>query len=384
MIKQIASVGENLTFNCYPPRNGYTLLQWERKRGLKVPEYLVNINTNPRVEDTVYSGNRSFSYYYNESCNNTHSSLALYLTSADIGDSGNYTCQFLPKDINRGLILQIKYVVRIIGCSCSEVSVSNISKSQLISCNLSEHVTTGIKYTNVEVDESFHVNGTMTNATLVFGLGRTPHIVKFNPYLDTTSQVSCSLHFDNDMLNADAPFLSSTSMPVHSDKDFSTLSSDGIPHGERHVMLVAPVAIVVIIFFIFVIITSGLFYKRHNDGGNRRDEVRRGTKNEVENDGQSPFYEEVQSKASAPDTFRKTPAPDSCYCTTFVSMDKACIHPQAKLGTSDTDCENSYEYPESNVRGLSEKGSTCEVDEEGYLTPNSLEEWTKCNLQRRR
>ena len=48
LIKQVASVGENLTLNCYPPKNGYVQLQWERKRGAKISEYLVNINTKAR------------------------------------------------------------------------------------------------------------------------------------------------------------------------------------------------------------------------------------------------------------------------------------------------------------------------------------------------
>ena len=195
VITQVASVGENLTLSCYPPRNGYAQLQWERKRGANIVEYLVNINTNPRIEDTLYnSGNSSFSYYYNETWNETQSSLALYLTSADIGDSGKYTCKTLPKNITRGLVRHINYDVRVIGCTCSEVSISN-GLNKLILCDLSGYVSTKTKSTRVELNEKLNVTGQSTYSKLIFSIQRkrTVRIVRFNPYQNVTSQVSCSL-----------------------------------------------------------------------------------------------------------------------------------------------------------------------------------------------
>ena len=375
VIKQVASVGENLTLNCYPPRNEYAQLQWKRKRGENMPEYLVNINTNPLVEDTVYSGNSSFSYYYNESWNDIHTSLALYLTSANIGDSGNYTCQFLPRDITRGLIHYTNYDVKVIGCTCSKSD-----GSRLISCDLSGYEHEKMRYIQVELNERLNVNGLITESKLVFTLPRkgTVENVRFQPYNNATSEVSCSfdLRLDETLIvsstltssrKMDLPVLiwkSTTASRYHSTDDlssnrmthpsnihFSTLSSQEVSHAGKHITVVTVVVVVVLLVFVFI--AFGLF-KCCKDKKSRRDHARIGTKNEIERHGQSPLSENLQSEPPAYENV------GILYSVSEFGNDRmsatignACISPLASPGTSDT-------------------GSTCKVNEDECLTPIPL------------
>ena len=129
--------------------------------------------------------------------------------------------------------------------------------------------------------------------------------------------------------------------------------------------------------FVIFAIAFGLFYKRRTDRKNRRDHARKETNNDIENDRQSPFYEEVQNEAPAYENFRKTSSDcdsGNGRMSAAVTMDKDCISPFAKSGTSDTASESACNYLEPNVQAFIEEGSTCNMDEDEYLTPIPLKE----------
>ena len=136
IIIQVPSVGENLTLNCYPPRNGYVRVFWNRTQSTctNTTELLATASTSGlhHTEKTCCNDNR-FCYNYTESWDATNSYLALTLMDADIiNDSGNLICCFRSNSHIDQEEEVVRYDIRVIGCSCSK----KWEKLKTIQCDL--------------------------------------------------------------------------------------------------------------------------------------------------------------------------------------------------------------------------------------------------------
>ena len=227
--------------------------------------------------------------------------------------------------------------------------------------------------------------------------------IRFDPYNNATSEVSCSfdLRLDETIIvsstrtlsrkidlsvsiwksNTASRYqnpddLSSNGMTHPFNIHFTTLSSQEVSHAGKHITVVAVVVILLSAAVVIFAIAFGLVYKRRTDRKSRRDHARKETNNDIENDGQGPLYENVQSEAPNYENFRKTSDCDSGNgrMSAAVTMDKDCISPFVKSGTSDTASESACNYLEPNVQAFIEEGSTCNMDEDEYLTPIPLKE----------
>ena len=204
-------------------------------------ENLVTIN----VQQGGVNSNPNFSYDYNESWSMGNSSLALHVTDAGINDSGNYICSFLSRSSVKETV--VKYDIRVIVCTCFKDPKRNVAqKRRLISCDLNGYNASRIEHIQVELNNKLTVRGMITYTKLAFALKRPkfPRTVRFNPYQDAASKVSCNIISKQVLTSPKMSTVSSTRSTDSSPRMWNptTLSSRITPSNTYLVKLVSPTA----------------------------------------------------------------------------------------------------------------------------------------------
>ena len=374
VIKQVAGVGDKLTLDCYPPRNQMEL-HWEWRRIRKPAELLVNISSQSPAE--IITSSR-FSYEYYEPRNMTHSSLILYVMNSGIADSGNYTCLF----ISPSLVLEevVKYDITVIGCSCFRRVPKNM-KHKLVWCNLTGYNAprSQRRPTQVELNNRWTIIGQIVDNQLVFTVDRKRNvrIVKFSPWQDVSSQVSCILNMSGTLISTPMPGVTSTrqvkpsSSLWNSNKDLITETSHGKPN-MTHLLLVVAIAVTFGILLIIILVVCCVLCKcRVKDKRSREHKRKTDTGRRLRDDDQSAHYKEVQSKATGHASFRSIDTDTSRYdrIPGTVCKNAGISQLKSKLGTSGKRGKDNSGRLERVAKEQSEKDLTREEDEDGYLVP---------------